>query len=90
MRAPIAEDPNNVDRIGSSSNPGLCANSLTRAQHRDRLAGRYRGGPKALGTPSDLEELLDKIYGEEPFTPKWTERVSNEQEPTPSDDARPV
>lgn len=64
MRATIAEDGNNVDKIGSASNPGLRANTLTRAQHRARLQPKYRG--KIVDTPADLEKLLDSLYGPEP------------------------
>jgi hypothetical protein len=60
MRETIAIDPNNVDKIGSPDNPGLKAGTLTREQHRDRLAGRYQG------RANDLEELLDSLYGPEP------------------------
>jgi hypothetical protein len=60
MRETIAIDPNNVDKIGSPDNPGLKCGTLTREQHRERLAGRYRGRMK------DLEELLDSLYGPKP------------------------
>lgn len=65
MRATIAQDSNNVDRIGSASNPGLRSGTLTRAQHRDRMAPKYRGTKDSFGTPRDLEELLDRIHGRE-------------------------
>lgn len=60
MRETIAKDNNNVDKIGSASNPGLRTNTLTRSQHRDRLAAKYRD------RPAMLEELLDTLYGKEP------------------------
>lgn len=62
MRETIAKDNNNVDKIGSASNPGLRTNTLTRSQHRDRLAAKYR----LPDEPAMLEELLDALYGKEP------------------------
>lgn len=58
MRETIAKDSNNVDKIGSASNLGLRVGALTRAQHRARLAAKYRDRPAAL------EELLDSLYPE--------------------------
>lgn len=63
MRVPCSEDANNVDRIGSASNPGLRSNALTREQHRDRLVAKYRGRPGDLGTAQDLEDILDRVHG---------------------------
>lgn len=59
MRASISEDRNNVDEIGSANDPGLRTRELTRAQHRARLVGAYRGRLE------ELEKLLDTIYGAE-------------------------
>ncbi len=60
MRVSIADDPNNVDKIGSPDNPGLKAGTLTRSQHREKLARQYQNDPAAL------ERLLDSLYGPEP------------------------
>jgi hypothetical protein len=57
MRVDTKTDPNNVNKIGSASNPGLKQGQLTRAQHRDRLIAKYKG------REASLEELLDTLYG---------------------------